>query len=229
MAMSRNREIRRLTAGDPHSRKVTAVVAAVLFIGLGHPIASNAADASPLTSFLLKPGEIGGFVPGKARVYRTASAIRSAYGKRPTKSEIRRFETEGFVEAATVRIHDRLEKSAEGFSSVAEFQTRTGAGEELKAEMKAQLNSKVRNTARGQYFVQRHFSVPGVSRVFGVVLQTNEMAAQLGIESAIANALFVEGNCLFAVAVYRPASKEVVASVITGIQAISRRSEGECP
>lgn len=71
--------------------------------------------------------------------------------------------------------------------------------------------------------------MPGVSRAFGVEFQTNEMAAQLGVESAIANALFVEGNCLFAVGLYRPASKKVVESVSSGIQVISQRSDGECP
>jgi hypothetical protein len=213
----------------PAQRAVIVLVAAIFLLATALPNGSPAAEVSPITAFLLKRGAIGGIVPGNARIFRSVLAVRSAYGERPAKHEVRRYETEGLLEAATVRIHDKVERAAKGFSSVFEFQTTAGAMAEMEAEVNAEVDPEVLHTVGGQYLTLKHFSVPGVPEVVSVAFVTNNAAAQLGVESGTAKGLFVEGSCLLAVGIFRPASKDVIEPVISGVQAISERSDGMCP
>lgn len=204
--------------------------AMLLLVTLAAPVSANAADASPLVAFLLKPGDMSGFTPGKPRVFRTVAAVETASGEKPTELEIKRYEAEGFVEAATVRIHSNAEPAARGISSVFEFESPIGARAEMKAELKEEIDSAaLRKKVISDYFVVRHFKVPGVPRAVAFAFVSNRKAERLGVESGVAKGLFVEGNCLFAVGVARFKSNEVVEPVVGGVQAIFNRSGGICP
>jgi hypothetical protein len=212
-------------------RQVLAIFAAMsLLVALAAPAPANAADISPLVDFLLKPGEMSGFTPGKPRVFRTVSAIEAASGEKPTEAEIKRYEAEGFVEAATVRMHSNAEPAARGISSVFEFETPIDARAEMKAELKEEIDPAVlRKEGILDYLVLRHFKIPGVPRAVAFAFVSNRAAERAGLESGVAKGLFVEGNCLFAVGVARFKSNEVVEPVISGVQAIFNRSGGICP
>jgi hypothetical protein len=193
------------------------------------PVLANTADGCPLAPFLVKLGDMGGFRPGRAQVFRTVAAVRSVSGEKPAESEIRRDEAEGFVEAAMARIHAVSEPAAKGISSVIEFETPTGATAEMKAELKEELDPKVLPTAEKAYFSLRHFKVPGVPNVIAFAFVSNKAASKFEAETGIAKGLFTEGNCLIAVSIYRPMSKEVTGPVVSGVQAIFGRTGGACP
>ena len=191
------------------------------------PVAANATGRSPLAPFLLKAGEVGGFEPGNAQVFRSVGAVREGSGARPATPTIRRYEAEGLLEAAIVRIHDRAEAAAEGISSVFEFEAPAGAKAEMKAEKEALRNDL--NPAGSEYVVLRQFRVPWVTSAAGFALLPNREALRLGAESGIAKGLSVEGSCLITVGILRPWSKEVIEPVRSGMQAISARTGSVCP
>jgi hypothetical protein len=202
----------------------------LLLVALAAPAPANAADAPPLVAFLLKPGEMSGFTPGKPRVFRTVAAVETASGEKPTVLETKRYEGEGFVEAATVRMHSKAEPAAKGISSVFEFETPIGARAEMKAELKEEIDpAALRKEGILDYFVLRHFMVPGVPRAVTFAFLPNRATERAGLESGVAKGLFVEGSCLFAVGAARFKSNEVVEPVISGVQAIFNRSGGICP
>jgi hypothetical protein len=172
---------------------------------------------------------MAGFRPGKAQVFRTVSAVRKGSGESLSKREIRRYEVEGFVEAAVVRIHDQAEPAVRAISSVFEFESPTGANAEMTAELKEELDSEVPQTGGFHFFTLRRFKVPGVPKAVAFAFVSNKAAARLGFESGIAKGLFIEGDCLLSVGIFRPTSKEVIEPVISGVQAISGRTDGICP
>jgi len=204
--------------------------AMLLVVALAAPIPANAADVSPLVAFLLEPGEMSGFTPGKPRVFRTVAAIETVSGEKPTESKAKRYEAEGFIEAATARMHSNAEPSAKGISSVFEFETPMDAKAEMKAELKEEIDpAALRKEGILDYLVLRHFKIPEVPGAVAFAFVSNRAAKMAGLESGVAKALFVEGNCLFAVGVGRFKSDEVVEPVISGVQAIFNRSGGICP
>jgi len=214
----------------PLRQALATFTAMLLLVALAAPVPANAADASPLVAFLLKPGDMSGFTPGKPRVFQTVAAVETASGEKPTELETRRYEEEGFVEAATVRIHSNAEPVARGISSVFEFATPIGARAEMKAELKEEIDPATpRKKGVLDYFALRHFKVPGVPRAVAFAFVSNRAAERVRVESGVAKGLFVEGNCLFAVGVARFKSSEVVEPVISGVQAIFNRSGGICP
>lgn len=179
---------------------------------------------------LAKSGEVRGFTPGKAEVFGAPSAVRDAAGERPAEPEVRRLEAEGFVGAAIVRLYGRAERAAKGVSSVVEFETTAGASAEMKAELKKELDPRAsREEGVLRYFAVRRFKVPGVSNAVAFSFTSNKAVAKLGLESGVAKGLFIQGNCLLSVVVFRPTSREVVKPVISGVQAISRRTGDACP
>jgi hypothetical protein len=192
------------------------------------PVAASGANLSPLVPFLLKPGDMSGFKPGRPQVFRTLGAVREASGEKPPKREIRRWEAEGFVEAVIALIHDSDEPSSVGNSSVFEFETTTGAKAELHAEEKEESEVMMPAASR-KYFTRRRFDVPGVPSAVVYAFVTNRAAAKLGVESGIAKGLFTEGNCLITIGIARFASNEVTKPVIGGVQALYRRTGGTCP
>jgi hypothetical protein len=215
---------------DPsYRRKIMILAATTLLAAVVMPVVPNANADPPVVSFLLKPGEVRGFAPRKAQVFRTVSAVRNAAGERPTRPEIGRYEEEGFVEAAIVRLHDRTEPAAKGISSVFEFETAAGARAEMEAELKEVDPRALRKGSSLKYFTLRHFKVPEVPKAVGFAFVSNKAAARIGRESGIAKGLFVEGNCLLAVGVFRLRSREVVEPVRGGVRAIFNRSGGICP
>jgi hypothetical protein len=191
--------------------------------------AANAKYAPPIVPFLIKPGEMGGFVPGRAQVFRTASAVRNAAGESPAKPQVQRYVTEGFAEGAIVRIHSQGEPAAEGISGVFAFETASGAKAEMTATLKEELDVKSLHGPGRAYFVLRHFKVPGVPEAVAFKFVTGKAAGKIGVESGIAKAIFTEGSCLFEVGLLRPESKKVTEPVISGVQAISERVGGVCP
>jgi hypothetical protein len=203
----------------------------MVFLGIViTPVPANATDASPLVPFLMLSGDMGGFGPGKAQIFPTVAEVKSAAGERPAKREIRRYEAEGFIEAALVRIHRRAEPAARGISSVFEFETPTGAEAEMKAELKEELDPEaLREEGILRYLTLRHFKVPGVPQVVAFAFLPRKSADRLGVESGIAKALLVEGNCLLTVGVFSQASNEVIEPVVSGVQAIFERADGSCP
>ena len=204
---------------------VVASAAMWLLVALVAPVSASAAGTSPLVTFLLKPGEMTGFAPGKARVFRTVAAVETASGEKPSEREIKRYEAEGFVEAATVRMHSNAEPAAKGISSVFEFETPVDARAEMKAELKEEIDPAVlRKEGISDYFVLRHFKVPGVPDAFAFAFVPNRAADRAGLESSVAKGLFVEGNRLFAVGAVEFKSKDVVQPVISGVQAIFNRA-----
>jgi hypothetical protein len=214
----------------PPRQALAAFTAMLLLVALAAPVAANAADASPLVAFLLKPGDMSGFTPGKPRVFRTVAAVETASGEKPNESETKRYEAEGFVEAATVRIHSNAEPAARGISSVFEFETPIGARAEMRTELKEEIDPAApRKKGVLNYFVLRHFKVPGVPGTVAFAFVSSKAAERAGVEFGVAKGLFVEGNCLFAVGVARFKSNEVVEPVISGVQAIFNRSGGICP
>jgi len=208
--------------------RVVAIAASMSLVASASPVVSNVAAASPLTAFLLQPGEMGGFLPGRAQVFRTVAAVRSEFGSKPTGREIKRYESEGLVEAAAVRSHDRAEPAAKGASSVFEFSTPGAATAEMAAEIREALDPDALNTVGGEYIILRRFHVSGVPGGAAFEFVTNASAAELGVESGTGRGMFVDGNCLFAVAVFRPASTEVRALIVTALQAISSRTRDTC-
>lgn len=204
--------------------------AMLLLVAFAAPVRAYAADASPLVDFLLKPGEMSGFTPGKPRVFRTVSAVETASGEKPTELETKRYEAEGFVEAATVRMHSNTERGAKGISSIFEFETPRDARAEMKAELKEEIDpAALRKEGVLDYLVLRHFKVPGVPRAVAFAFVSNRAAELAGLESGVAKGLFVEGNCLLAVGAAKFTSNKVVEPVISGVQAIFNRSGGICP
>jgi hypothetical protein len=211
-------------------RWTAAMLAAMtLLAAVVMPLAANARAVSPVVSFLLKPRDVRGIVPGRAQVFRTVSAVRNGAGERPAKPQVRRYEAEGFVGAAIVRIHDQAEPSARGISSVFEFETPTGAEAEMKAELKEELDLEAPRTGGFHFLTLRRFKVPGVRKAAAYAFVSNKAAARLGFETGIGKGLFIEGNCLLSIGIYRPTSKEVTKPVITGVQAISGRAASGCP
>jgi hypothetical protein len=214
----------------PPRQALATFGAMVLLVALAAPVLVNAADTSPLVAFLLKPGELSGFTPGKPRVFRTVAAIETASGEKPTELVTMRYEAEGFVEAATVRMHSNAEPAAKGISSVFEFETPLDARAEMKAELKEEINpAALRKEGILDYLTLKQFKVPGVPRAVAFAFVSNRTAERAGLESGVAKGFFVEGNCLFAVGVGKFTSDEVVEPVISGVQAIFTRSGGICP
>lgn len=214
---------------SPYRRWVTVIIATAL-AAVMTPVVANARNVSPITPFLLKAGEVRGITPGKVQVFRAASAVRNGAGEIRTEPEIRRYETEGFVEAALVRIHDLAEPMARGVSTVFEFKTSAGAQAEMHVELKEELDPDVlRREGVFKYLALRHFKAPGVPEVRAYAFVTNRAAEKLGLESGIAHGLFVQGTCLFSIGILRPASNYVIEPVRTGIQAIAGRVDGTCP
>jgi hypothetical protein len=215
---------------DPNRQKILILAATTVLAVLVTPIVPNANADSPVVSFLLKSGEVRGIVPRKAQVFRTVSAVRNSAGERPARPEIGRYEEEGFVAAAIVRLHDRTEPAAKGISSVFEFEAAAGARAEMEAELKDELDPRaLGKEGILKYFTLRHFKVPEVPKAVGFAFVSNKGAAEVGRESGIAKGLFIEGNCLFAVGIFQPMSKEVTEPVVNGIQAVFRRTGGICP
>lgn len=213
---------------DPRGRKVMILAATTLLTAVVTPIVPNASADPSIVSFLLKPGQVRRIVPRKAEVFRTVSAVRDAAGERPARPEVGRYEEEGFVEAAIVRLHDRTEPAAEGISSVFEFDTAAGARAEMEAELKEVDPRALRKEGFPKYLTLRHFKVPEVPKAVGFVFVSNKAAARVGREFGIAKGLFIEGKCLFAIGIYRPTSKEVTEPIIGGVQAIAGRAAGGC-
>lgn len=209
-------------------RTVGTVSATSLLVALGVAGLANAKPTSPVVYFLLKPGEVSGIDPGKAQIFRTASAVRTGAGESPSKAEVMRYESEGFVEAAIARIHDRVEPTARGISSVFVFDTPSGAREELKAEVKNAFSPQAPGIGGNRYFVQRRFKVPEVPGAVGFAVVSNAAARKLGVEAGVAKGLFIEGSCLISVGLFRPTSNDVTRPTVSGIQAISERT-GTCP
>jgi hypothetical protein len=212
-------------------RQVLAIFAAMLLLmAFAAPVPANAADASPLVAFLLKSGEMSGFMPGKPRVFRAVAEVETASGEKPTELETKRYEGEGFVEAATVRMHSNAEPVAKGISSIFEFETPMDARAEMKAELKEEIDpAALRKDGILDYLVLRHFKVPGVLGAVGFAFVSNRAAERAGLESGVAKGLFVEGDCLLAVGDGQFKSDEVVEPVISGVQAIFSRTGGICP
>jgi hypothetical protein len=208
-------------------RRAASVLAAILLVAFAVPMSANAADASPLVAFLPKPGDMNGFTPGRPRVFRTVAAIETAAKENPTELETKRYEAEGFVEAATVRMHSNAEPAAKGISSVFEFDTPIDARAEMKAELKEEIDpAALRKEGILDYFVLKHFKIPGVPEAVAFAFVSNRAAEKGGRESGVAKGLFVEGNCLLAVGAARFKSSDVVEPVISGVQAIFNRSGG---
>ncbi len=215
---------------QPPRQVVVTFAAMLVLVVFAAPVSANAVDASPLVDFLLKPREMTGFTPGKPRVFRTVAAIETASGEKPTELKTKRYEAEGFVEAATARMHSNAEPGARGISSVFEFETPIDARAEMKAELKEEIDpAALRKEGILDYLDLRHFKVPGVPKAVAFAFVSNRAAERAGLESGVAKGLFVEGNCLIAVGVARFNSSEVVEPVISGTQAISNRSGGVCP
>jgi hypothetical protein len=205
------------------------IIAAGLLVISVTPGAANATGPSPLLPFLLKKGDMSGFVPGKARVFRTVQDLREASGERPSGREIKRYEAEGFVEGATVKIHGRTEVGAEGASSILEFEAAEGAKVELRTELKEEFNRKILGKEGGKFFTLRRFKVPGVPEAVAFEFVTNKLADALGIETGVAKGMAVEGSCLLETGILRLQSKEVTKPIISGVQAMVRRTGGICP
>lgn len=213
-----------------HGQTLAACTAALLLMAAVAPMPAKAVDASPLVALLLKPGEMSGFVSGKPRVFRTVREVEMASGERPTEPVTKRYEAEGFVEAATVRMHSTAEPVAKGVSSVFEFETPLDARAEMKAELKEEIDpAALRKDGILDYFVLRHFKVPGVAGAVAFAFLSNKAAETVGSDAGVAKGLFVVGNCLIAVGAAKFKSNDVVEPVIRGVQAISRRSAGICP
>jgi hypothetical protein len=210
-------------------RRVLTSLLVMSLVASATPVPARAEDVSLLVDFLLKPEEMSGFTPGKARVFRTVAAIETASGEKPAELEIKRYEAEGFVEAATVRMHSRAEPAAKGISSVFEFKSPLDARAEMKVELKEEVGMTLHKKGILDYFVLRHFKVPGVPGAVGFAFVSNRAAERAGLELGVAKGLFVEGNCLLAVANGRFTSNDVVEPVISGVQAIFNRSSGICP
>jgi hypothetical protein len=201
-----------------------------LLVALAATASASTADVSPLAGLLLEPGEMSGFIPGKPQVFRAVASIEAPSGEEPGKPEIERYEAEGFVEAATVRMHSSAEPGAKGLSSVFEFETPLGAKAEMKAELKEEFDPvALRREGILDYLVLRRFRVPGVSGAIAFAFLPNRTAERAGLESGVAKGFFVDGNCLFAVGAARFKSSEVIEPVVSGVQALSRRSGGNCP
>ncbi|HYC54272.1 MAG TPA: hypothetical protein VEL28_04965 [Candidatus Binatia bacterium] len=209
---------------------VGALVATASLVAALMPAMACAKSVSPLIPLLSKPGEIGGFEPGKPQVFRAVIAVRNASGSRPTAAELRRYEREGFVEAAIVRLHGKAESAAMGVSSVFEFESPLDARAEMKAKLKEDFDpAALRKEGILDYFTLRHFNVPGVAGAVAYALVSNKAAEKVGSEAGVAKGLFVVGNCLIAVGVAKFKSSDVFEPVITGAQAIFDRSGGICP
>lgn len=207
----------------------TTFAATLLLMALTAAVPANAADASPLVGFLLRPGEMSGFTPGNPRVFRTIETIETASGEKPTALESKRYAEEGFVEAAIVRMHSKAEPAAKGISSVFQFETRMDARAEMKAELKEEIDpATLRKEKILKYLDLRHFRVPGVPEAVAYAFVSNRASEKLGVEAGVAKGLLVEGNCLLSIGVGRLKSKEVVDPVVNGVQAIFNRSGGIC-
>jgi hypothetical protein len=203
----------------------------VLLVAAGAAPVAAAVGIAPLTSFLVKSGDIRGFGVAKARVFRTAESVRSASGENLPRSEIRRFEDEGFAEAAIVRLYGRAEPMAKGVSSAFQFETAGGARAEMNAELDKDFGPHGR-PAEGegsQFFTRRRFSVPGVPEAVAFAFMPNQAAEMIGVRAGVAKGMFVAGGCLISVGIVRPTSKDITGPVIRGIQSISRRTASCLP
>jgi hypothetical protein len=216
----------------PYRQALSILVVAFALMAATAPVAASAPDASSAAAFLLKPGEMGQFTPGRPQVFRTAAALERASEDSPkqVRLRIRRYKAEGFVQGATVRLHDKADPSAKGISSVSEFETPTGAKVEMRAELKEELDLRTLRKKGGlKYLRLRHFRVPGVPNAVAFAFLSDRAAGRLGLEAGFAKGMFVEGSCLLAVGDGSLTSNEVTEPVIDGVQAISERTAGNCP
>ena len=210
-------------------RKMRVLAVTTLLVAVGTPIAANARALSPVVPLLLKSGEVIGIKSGKCQIFQTAAAVRNGAGEVPTEAAIKRYEAEGLVEAAIVRLHDRAEPTAKGISSVFSFETPSGAKSEMKAELNEDPGPQALRIEGNRYLVQRHFTVPGVRGAGGIAVVSSDAARKLGLEFGVAKGLFIEGSCLVAIGIFRPTSNDVTRLVVNGIQAVSERTGDSCP
>jgi hypothetical protein len=198
------------------------------------PALVNADEVMSLTAYLLKPGEMTGFTPGDARVYRSATAFEKNLGDKPKQSRLKigRYEDEGFVEAARVRMHSWADQTASGISNAMRFGTPIGANAEMKAQWQEALDrgrGAVRGAGSSSYLILRRFRIPGVPGAAAFAVTSNRAADRLGVESGVAEGIFAEGSCVLSVANVSLSAKNVIQPVISGIQAIHKRTGGDCP
>jgi hypothetical protein len=209
---------------------LTTFIVAMSLVAAVTPATARTPVESSLASFLLKPGDMSGFEPGAPQVFRTAAAVRKVSGESPAKPLIRRYETEGFIEAAILRINGRAERAAEGASSVFEFATPADAVNEMKAELKEELDPKTLRAERILTFLAlKHFKVPAVPSAVGYAFVPNKAAKEIGAESGIAKVSLVEGNCLLTIGILRLKSSDVIEPLSSGVRAIHERTNNICP
>jgi hypothetical protein len=154
--------------------------------------------------------------------------VKRASGERITKREVRRLESEGFVEGAMVQLHDQTESGALAFSSVSEFNSTAGAAAELKAESK-EVARALSSTKGHQLFELSRFSVPGVSGSVAFAFVTTKAAEKIGVKSAVGKGLYIEGSCLLTFGILRPSSRDVKGPLVHFLQSAHQRTEGTCP
>lgn len=207
------------------------VVVAIAASGATYPAVARCEGASPSAAVLsLKAGDVKGFKPGRPQVFRAAREVEMASGQKPSPSEVERYESEGFVEAAIARLRSDSEPGAAGVASVFAFGTPAAAQAEMKAELGEEIDrSTLREEGVLTYLTLRRFSISGVPGSVAFSFLPNRAAKRKSLESGVAKGFVVLGSCLVTVGVVKPSSDEVVEPVIGGMRAIFGRSGGICP
>lgn len=184
---------------------------------------SNAAYLAPLQTGLLKPGDMVDFAPGRPQTFRTPAEVRNGSGEPLPRPTVARLESEGFAEAALARIHGRAERSSKGVSKVFRFESPAGAFNEMHIEAEQQFTSGILPKQGRRYFTFERAKISALPGAEVFAVTSNQAAAEVGVESGVAEALVVSGSCLFSLGIYRPASREARKPVVEGIRAISGR------
>jgi hypothetical protein len=184
----------------------------------------SASGATSIERLLVKPGEIPGFDIGEAQLFSTAAAVKKASGMQATLVQRLRLESEGFVEGVASALRSRGEPSTVGLSSVYEFASRVGAAREMTAELKEGHELRIGR----RYFRLLQFKIPHVPGARGLAFLSNGTAEANGVQSGIARVAFTEGDCLVALGLYRPRTRNVVSPVTKAALAVSSRARGSC-
>jgi hypothetical protein len=182
--------------------------------------AAGGKPASGLGSYLIQKGEETGFAPKqKPRVATSLDQLleRDYREKgRALEKEAARLESEGWEEAAYELLKPTSGAKGEGLSSVLAFATPEGA----KAELRFEFKRDTAKVPKGQRL--EPLKVPAVPGAKAFELSSAKK------EGGAANALFVEGSCMFVVGDFKESGRGVAAPVIAGVEAIYKRTNGEC-
>lgn len=177
--------------------------------------ATALAATGGLTRFLVRSGEMPGFVVAQRRTGMNLSTYLK--GDPNAKADAKRLKSAGFVTAAEEALSGP--KNAQGGSAV--IQVRSGSAARVLAATDV---AKARQQGAGTYTA---LTVPGVPGARGYAFTGS--AKNGGARNRDTNVYWVQGRCELFVADLRPGTGALASPVIAAVKAVHRRTGNACP